>query len=237
MLKQVNDFVVHPFGGDPIIDDGRVRVWITNLDEYPLEVAPLSWLSTSEHAKAAHLKNPIDRQRYLASHIFTRRALSNVTDIAPRSLELLVDRCGKPCLSFPEISGCLPSEGLLGFNVSHSENFFCIATVLGCDVGVDIEVVNSGLDILAISRACLDQVDVDLVRCSPFRERNLLFHRLWTRREAFAKMLGHGVNSNHVHLAPAPRWSLRSLELTLDEKQIVGSLAIAAPATSSANDF
>jgi 4'-phosphopantetheinyl transferase len=228
MLKQVNDFVLHPIGDDPLIDDGRVRVWITNLDERHLEVAPLSWLSTSEHANAARLKNPIDRQRYIVSHIFTRRALSNLTGTAPASLDLLVDRCGKPRLNFPEVSGRLPSEGLLGFNISHSENILCIATALGCDVGVDIEVVNPDLDVLAISRACLDQEDIDLVRRSPLRERSLVFYRLWTRREAFAKMQGRGVASDHVNHTTAPSWSLRSLSFILEEKQIVGSLAIAA---------
>jgi 4'-phosphopantetheinyl transferase len=228
MLEQVNDLDVHPPGGDPIIDNARVRVWITDLDELPVIATLLSWLSTSERAKAARLKNPIDRRRYLASRIFTRRALSNLTGVAPGSLELLVDKCGKPCLSLPEVSGRLPSGTLLRFNISHSENLLCTATALGCDVGVDMEIVNPALDVLAISRVCFDQEETDLVRCSPLRERNLVFYRLWTRREALAKMQGHGVGSDHVHRTMKLSWSLESFEFTLGKKQIVGTIAISA---------
>jgi 4'-phosphopantetheinyl transferase len=227
-VEQVNDLVVLPFGYDPIIDNGRVHVWVTDLDEQQAEMPQLSWLSTNERAKAARLKNPIDRRRYLASRIFTRRALSNLTGIAPGCLELIVDKCGKPCLNLPEVSGRLPSGRLLGFNISHSENLLCVAIGLGCDVGVDIEIVNPGLDVLAISRTCLDQEDIDLVRCSPLRERSAVFYRLWTRREAFAKMQGHGVSSDHVHRTLNLSWSLESLEFTLGNKQIVGTLAISA---------
>src|SRR5438552_10485676 len=225
MMESVTDFV-HRVGGVPG-NNARVRVWFADLDKQPAEMAQLSWLSTSEHVKAVRLKMPHDRRRYLASCVVTRQVLSNETGILPENLQILTDKCGKPRLSPLAVVGRPPSKSLLRFNVSHSENFLCIATALGSDVGVDIEVENPGLDILAISHTCLDQEDNERVQCSSLNERSLLFYQLWTRREAFAKMLGHGVNSDHVHRTPAPPWSLRSLELTLEEKQIVGSLAIA----------
>ena len=236
MMKQVNDFV-HRFGHESFSDNRSVSVWFTDLDQQQTDMAQLSWLSTDEHAKAARLKNPLERQRYLAGRVFTRLILSEVTGIAPEKLEIIRNQCGKPCLSLPTVGGRLRSKRLLRFNVSHSENFLCIATALGCDVGIDIEVENPGLDILAISQTCLDQEDNERVQCSSLNERSLLFYQLWTRREAFAKMLGHGVDSDHVHRTSAPPWSLRSLELTLEEKQIVGSLAIATPTTTSASHF
>src|SRR5437660_2681660 len=233
-MESAADFV-YRFGGVPT-NKARVRVWFADLDKQPAEMAQLSWLSTSEHARGARLKKPQDRRRYLASRVFTRRVLSNETGILPENLQILTDKCGKPCLSPLAVVGCPPSKSLK-FNVSHSENFLCIATALGSDVGIDIEVVNPSLDVLAISQTCLDQEDNERVQCSSLNERSLLFYQLWTRREAFAKMLGHGVNSDHVHRTPAPPWSLRSLELTLEEKQIVGSLAIATPTTTSASHF
>jgi phosphopantetheinyl transferase len=160
-----------------------------------------------------------------------------LTGVAPENVEIIVDHCGKPCLTLPAVATRLPTGSLLKFNVSHSENLLCIATTLGCDVGVDIEVVNPGLDVLAISQACLDQTDNDQIRCSSPSERSLVFYRLWTRREAFAKMMGHGVSSDHVHRTPTLPWSLGSLEFTLGEKQIVGSLVIGAPRTTLAGVF
>ncbi len=225
-MESAADFV-YRFGGVPTNNAG-VRVWFAALDKQQAEMAQLSWLSTSEHARGARLKKPQDRRRYLASRVFTRRVLSNETGILPENLQILTDKCGKPCLSPLAVVGCPPSKSVK-FNVSHSENFLCIATALGSDVGIDIEVVNPSLDVLAISRACFDQKNYEQVRCSSPNERVLVFYRLWTRREAFAKMLGHGVNSQHLHRTPTPPWSRRTLEFTLEEKQIVGSLAIGTP--------
>ena len=236
MMKQVDD-LVYRFGHESLSEGGSVRVWFTDLDRQQTDMDQLSWLSTSEHAKAARFKVPLQRQRYLACRVFIRRILSKVTGLAPENLEIIRDQCGKPCLSPPVVGVRLPSESLLRFNVSHSEHFLCIATALGCDVGIDVEVVDPGLDVLAISQACFDQKENDQIRRSSPNERSLVFYRLWTRREAFAKMLGHGVNSDHVHLTPPPPWSLRSLELTLKEKQIVGTLAITAPILTSASHF
>src|SRR2546425_4542494 len=237
MMKQVNDSVSRRFSHRPFSESGSVGVCFTDLDRQQTDMAQLSWLSTDEHAKAARFKSPLQRQRFIAGRVFSRRVLSKVTGLAPENLEIIKNQCGKPSLNPVAVGGRLRSKGLLKFNLSHSENFLCIATAIGRDVGIDIEVVNPDLDILAISQASLDQEDNEQVQCASPNERSLVFYRLWTRREAFAKMLGHGVNSDHVHLTPAARWSLRSLEFIVEEKQIVSSLAIAAPATASANDF
>ncbi len=227
-MESVSDFVVHRVDDVPG-DDGSVRVWFMDLDQQETGTAQLSWLSTSERVRAARLQSPLERQRYIASCVSTRRLLSDLTGIPPENLEILRDNCGKPGLSLPAAAAHhRPSDISLRFNISHSENALCIATALGRHVGGDIEVVNPNLDFSAIGDSCLQLEDIDLVRRSSLDERSLVFCRLWTRREAFAKMLGHGVNSDHLHCAPSLPWSLRPIEFTLGEKQIVGSLAIAA---------
>jgi phosphopantetheinyl transferase len=237
MMKQANDFFVHRLGHESFGDNRGVRVWFTDIDQQQTDISELSWLSNSEQIRAARLKSPLERQRYFAGRVFTRRLLSNLTGVAPEDVEIIIDGCGKPRLTLPAVAGPLPSGSLMKFNVSHSENFLCIATALGCDVGVDIEVVNPDLDVLAISEACLDSEDTHRVRCSFPGERSLVFYRLWTQKEAFAKMMGHGVSSDHVHRTPALTWSLGSLEFTRGENQIVGSLAIGAPRTTLAGVF
>ena len=228
MMGLVSNFFVHCVDDVPG-DDASIRVWFTDLDQQKTETTQFSWLSTSEKVRAARLKSPLERQRYVASCVSMRHLLSGLTGILPENLEILRDTCGKPYLSLPAPGRHLPLESLLSFNISHSENCLCIATAVGYHIGVDIEVVNPNLDSIATSEVCLHHQDIDRVRCSPVDERSLVFYRIWTRREAFAKMLGHGVSSDHVHAAPAPSWSLRSLQFTLSEKQIAGSLAIAVP--------
>jgi len=227
MIESVCDFVVHPFDKSQG-EDGTIRVWFTDLDQQKVEATQLSWLSTREQLRAARLRSPLDRQRYVSSCVLTRRVLSNLTGIVPENLGIVRDKCGKPFLTLIGDAKHQPSENSLKFNVSHSEDAFCIATTLRYDVGVDIEVVNPTLDVWAISKASLHSEDIDRVWSASPKERSLVFYRLWTRREAFAKMLGHGVNSDHLHHAPSIPWSLRSLEFTLRGKQIVGSVAFAA---------
>jgi phosphopantetheinyl transferase len=234
MLEQVTDFVVDRTPNWSFSDDKNVCVLFTDLDKQRAEPIQLSWLSTSEHAKMARLKSSLDRRRYLASRIFTRRLLSNLTCTRPEDLEIVTDKCGKPRLNLPSGVGRLSSETLLGFNVSHAENFLGIAVALGVEVGIDIEVVNPDLDVLATSHACLDHLDMDQVRRSSQNERSFVFYRLWTRREAFAKMQGHGVVSDHVRYNLAQPWSIGSFELPYCEKHIVGSIAIGAPAADAA---
>jgi len=227
ITELVSGFVIHRIDDLPD-DDGSIRVVSTDLDQQETETAQLSWLSTSEKVRAARLKSPLERHRYTASNVSTRRVLNGLTGILPENLEIFRDKCGKPYLTSPAAAVHPPSESPLKFSVSHSENCLCVATALGRHVGVDIEVMNPNLDARAISETCLPLEDIDRVRRSSLRERSLVFYRLWTRREAFAKMRGHGVNSDHLHRTPSLPWSLRSIEFTLGKKQIVGSFAIAA---------
>src|SRR3989442_4856441 len=224
MMEAVSDFVVHRLDDVPG-GDGSVRAWFTDLVQQETGTAQLSWLSSNEQMRAARLRNPLEHQRYIASRVLIRRVLSDLTGIVPEDLGILRDKCGKPFLTLPGEAKHQSSENSLRFNVSHSENALCIATALGCNVGVDIEVVNPNLDVLTICKASLQSEDIDQVQRASPNERSLVFYRLWTMREAFAKMLGHGINSDHLHRATSMPWALRSFEFTLGERQIVGSVA------------
>ena len=228
ILAHLNGFAAHPLSDEPLIDDVNIRVWITDLDEQLVEPIQLSWLSRTEHARSSRLKNPVDRRRFLAGRVFTRRVLSNLTGIPLENLEIFSDKCGKPCLRMPTVAEDTSSPSLLRFNVSHSENLLCIALALDFEIGIDIEVVNPDLDILGISQVCLDEEDNNQVLWSLPDERSLVFYRLWTLREAFAKMQGHGVHSDHVRYTSAKPWSLESFEFSRGNKKVVGSIVIGA---------
>ena len=207
------------------LKQGEIHLWRADLDRHMDSLPVLEQtLDAGEREKAGEFHSEADRNRFILARAILRTILAKYLNTQPGQLTFCYGPQGKP-----ELAG-----GSVRFNVSHSENFLCIATALGSDVGVDIEVVNPSLDILAISRACFDQENYEQVRCSSQKERVLVFYRLWTRREAFAKMLGHGVNSDHIHHTSALPWSQGSLDITLGEKQIVGSLAIRARTTTSA---
>ncbi len=226
MLEAIPNIIIHRSPDEPITDQTKVHLWFTDLDKQETEMPGLSLLSPSEQARASRLKSPLEQRRYITSHVFTRRVLSNLTGIAPGSLEFNKDKCGKSLLNRQAEAGNVPSR-LLRFNISHSENILGIAVGMGFEVGIDVEVVNKSLDFLEIAQASLEQPDVEQVQSSPVSERAPVFYRLWTSREAFAKMQGHGVASNHVSNPSALASSMRFLEFAIGERKIVCSIALA----------
>src|SRR2546422_716189 len=228
MPRHISDVVIHNLASEPITDYRGIHLWFADLDKQNTEPAPFSLLSTSELVRAARLKNRRERQRFIASRVFTRRVLGNITGIASKSLEFHNDKCGKPRLCVKAQVRHGPSRSVLGFNVSRSENILGLAAGRDCELGIDVEVLNPGLDVLAIAQAGLEQADYDLVRSSTVGERALVFYRVWTRREAFAKMKGHGIASDHTPSLPAVPWCLHSFELALGQKEVVGCLAVAS---------
>src|SRR5437016_12528013 len=109
MMGLVSNFFVHCVDDVPG-DDASIRVWFTDLDQQKTETTQFSWLSTSEKVRAARLKSPLARQRYVTSRVFTRRLLSDLTGILPENLEILADKCGKPYLNLPVAAHHLSSE-------------------------------------------------------------------------------------------------------------------------------
>ncbi len=120
----------------------------------------------------------------------------------------------------------------LEFSISHSENILCVAVGQGLEIGVDVEVVRPGIDPLSVSNTTLDPESCAIIEHSSSEERLLAFYRLWTKREAFAKMQGHGVCSDHVQPMHAESWQFYTLDFTVGGKRVVGSLAVCPPAAS-----
>lgn len=223
MTEYPADTDVPKYTDEPVRQIGNVKIWLWELDSLGGSWTQIASLSGEERLRAARFKDPNESRRYIASCILTRRILAGVTGIRPDRLEILVDKCGKPFLMSSTIdhSGRKPR-----FNISHSENLLCIAVGEGCEIGVDIEVVKADTDVLAISNASLDPVSIGIIeRCSS-EERAFVFYRTWTEREAFAKMQGHRMGSDHLQPMPAGSWREEILDFTVDEKRVLGSLAV-----------
>ena len=147
----------------------------------------------------------------MARRAFVRRVLGSMVDRPAESLAFRPGRCGKPYLS----NGTEPGGEVLrtlNFSVSRSEDVLGVTVAFGREVGMDLEVVRSIPDLLAIAATQFGPAGLDLLESSPARERDFQFYRLWTRKEACAKLQGRGIACRHAHEPPtiAP-WTLRSL--------------------------
>ncbi len=104
---------------------------------------------------------------------------------------LRLSELGKPSLAEPTAALC--------FNLSHSGGLALIAMAEGREVGVDIEEIDPGRDVITLAERGLDPAAAAAVRAAPSETRATAFHEAWARKEAIVKCLGSGLG------APLPR--------------------------------
>ncbi|GAA2007436.1 4-phosphopantetheinyl transferase [Catenulispora subtropica] len=160
----------------------RVKVWVIHTDAAPAEAERyLDLLDDDELLHAADFLRERDRLRYLVAHGARRLILGRELASAPESLAFNADATGKP-----ELSGTGPRTSL-----AHDGNLALLAVTQRRTVGVDVRQLAEGLN----------PVDMSEMHFLPFEARyvagghDLLeqtdrYARLWTRKEAAAKVAG-----------------------------------------------
>jgi 4'-phosphopantetheinyl transferase len=144
-------------------------------------------LSRSERERAARFHRPADRARAIAARRALRVLLGAYTGAAPGSLRFAAGPSGKPALA--EGPRDAPQ-----FNVAHSGRLVLLAFARA-PVGVDVEEIRGGVDAGSLARRFFSQEESAALAVAEVPERDALFFRIWTRKEAYLKALGHGLSS------------------------------------------
>lgn len=79
----------------------------------------------------------------------------------------------------------------LYFSLSHSKDF-CLCAFSEQEIGADIELIKEKPNKVG-ERFFSEEEKKELQFCEDIRGKNLLFYKLWTRKEAYGKMTGCGV--------------------------------------------
>ncbi|WP_193315699.1 4'-phosphopantetheinyl transferase family protein [Janthinobacterium aquaticum] len=117
-----------------------------------------------------------------------RAVLAHYTHSNPADLAFTQSRWGKPALT----------TGELEFNLSHSDDLALLAVAsAGCPVGIDIESLEQHrLDVATLfDLTCHDSEKAALLAISGDAQRHA-FMALWTRKEAYLKALGLGLQAD-----------------------------------------
>jgi 4'-phosphopantetheinyl transferase len=196
-----------------------VHVWTIPVDESP-ETVPslLELLSGEERVRAARLRTTELRVRFVVAHGALRSILSGYLGVKPAALTFDSTEAGKPFLPGAPVS----------FNLSHSDGLAICAVTMGGQVGVDIERLRRIDDADAIVKRYFAPGELRQYAAVRLPERTAAFFSTWTRKEAFVKAVGSGIqrglSSFEVEVSPhavCPRlaldagepqgtWSLRS---------------------------
>jgi 4'-phosphopantetheinyl transferase len=196
-------------GSRPAFLDGRLRIdiWAAPAGA-GLALLPVSYLAIlddSERQRYRRLRRESDRRRYFAAHVLLRAALSRAAggEVDARRWRFTEDDYGRPSVA--------PAAGLpcLHFNLSHSEALAVVAVSSTCAVGIDVEVLRPNSASGPLDAVLAPGERAWLSRRPP-AGRWIDFTRLWTLKEAYAKLVGHGLS-----LDPA------SFEVALDPVRMV----------------
>jgi len=198
----------------------EVHVWRASLDcdervlhQFDATLAP------DEKGRAQRFVFQPDRNSYIAARGVLRELLGRYLNRAPAEIEFDYGPQGKPALR----SG--PSQTGVQFNISHSHGMALFAFTVGRQVGVDVELVRPDFAGEKIAERFFSSLEVMELRSLPETARDEGFFLCWTRKEAYIKARGEGLQiplkSFHVSLTPgeparlqaddSSRWSLRSL--------------------------
>lgn len=187
----------------------RISVFRIHLDQPEPIVARLAQsLSPDEQARAARFRFDHLRRRFTVARGALRAILGKALDRVPASLTFTYGEHGKPALT----------DGLLSFNLSHSEEWGLCAVAQSRSVGVDLEIVQTR-DMAALAARFFSPREAELLGTLPPEQRTAAFFRAWSSKEALVKATGQGLTlpTRQVEVTLLPREQPRLLSLSGDE--------------------
>jgi 4'-phosphopantetheinyl transferase len=207
------------------IPDDTVVLWIARPGEavHPDLIARYRALLLPDEAeRAARFLFDRHRHEFLVTRALVRAALSEYRDVRPEAWRFVRNAYGRPAID--------PPCGLQ-FNLSNTTSLVVCAVSSGRELGVDVEAVTRGPEILEVAatvftdRERAELHDLDL---SPAEDRALT---LWTCKEAYMKARGLGMSlppkqiDLHLDAGARPRievapervdgraWALRTMDI------------------------
>jgi len=143
----------------------------------------LTLLDENEKERANRFYFEKDRQKYIAAHGQTRLLLARFTGQRPQDLKFTIGEYGKPYLA----------DHPWQFNLSHSGDYGLIAVSGENKTGVDIEQHRPELNDVQIARRFFSEMEQKHLFALPEAGQKEAFFRIWARKEAVIKAVGHGL--------------------------------------------
>jgi 4'-phosphopantetheinyl transferase len=212
--------------------EGAVDVFCAPLDVPAKRLEELSQLlSPDEWRRAGRIHHERDWRRFLVGRGTLREILGQLLNVNPARLEFSNGIFGKPQIAAPVAAQSLH------FNLAHSDSLVVYATSRH-ELGVDIEHIREMEEADQIASRFFSPRETNCLHGLPAEQRLEAFFNCWTRKEAYLKALGRGLDDNldqiEVSLAPGEpaellpphasrQWSLHTLA---PAPEFVGALAI-----------
>lgn len=147
-----------------------------------------TYLNHTEINRAERFHKEIDKSRFIISRSILKIVLAAYTKLDAKNINLDYHSNKKPYLA---------SHLWLHFNVSHSEDYAVIAISLN-KVGIDIEFSSEDFNFKEILSAVFN--DNEILAIQNAANKKHTFYTSWTRKEAFVKALGKGIDEDFKYI-------------------------------------
>ncbi len=165
----------------------HINIWLCQLSNYfTQESLFFSYLSQEEKHRAERFKFSLHRSRFIASHGFTRSVLAHYLTQCEADISYKKGEYGKPYLADIE-------HHKIHFNLSHTDDLALLAITHDVEVGIDIECKERKTDWQNIVKRFFTPSEQKALFLLPESEQRNAFFQLWTRKEAYMKVLGTGL--------------------------------------------
>jgi 4'-phosphopantetheinyl transferase len=163
-----------------------INLFLHRLDDGTDGPGPAAPASADEADRASRFHFEPDRRRWLAGRAWVRRTLGAALGLAPHALALSPGPHGKPrVVDAPPGFDC---------NWSHSGDWIALAISDSTPVGVDLELIRAGFPALEVAESFFTTAETAALARTRSPERERLFLRLWSAKEALMKATGDGVS-------------------------------------------
>jgi 4'-phosphopantetheinyl transferase len=170
------------------LEKSEIHIWRMKLDVTASELQGFSGhLSLEERARAERFLFPSDRDHFVAARGMLRKLLGMYLTMSPSSVLFEAGAQGKPFLA--QKMDC----DSLRFNLSHAHGMALFAFSTGRELGIDLEKIRPEVATEEIAERYFSRIEQQELRALPSERRAEAFFLCWTRKEAYVKAHGGGL--------------------------------------------
>lgn len=186
--NNINDQISSP-NKECSLSNDDIIVYALYLPDYTeLTKDLIHFLNPEERIRSERYYKEKDRNRFVICRAILKFVLAAHTKLDVKNIYLDYHVNKKPFLaSHPE----------LHFNVSHSEDFAVIAISLS-KVGIDIEYMAKDFDFFNLLPDIFNKNEILDIQNA--KNKEYAFYSSWTRKEAFVKALGKGIDEDFKNI-------------------------------------
>ncbi|MCL2051128.1 MAG: 4'-phosphopantetheinyl transferase superfamily protein [Lachnospiraceae bacterium] len=180
----------------------KMKIYTLSIHENIDEAIISKWLAYVTPGQQERLNRFRFREDFLRSlfgEAMIRTVAGEIISVSPEKLNISRPKGEKPFFpDYPE----------LHFNISHSGEWV-ICAIGDTQVGIDIEEINNKAVSSSLIKKVLSEKEQEYMDQIADEQRNAVFYRFWTIKEAYVKCVGRGL-----------RISLNKIDIDLGRKTI-----------------